>query len=504
MKESDELFQLIQAMSRTEKGYFKKFFLKNADAGNNNYIRLFEFINELKEYDEAKVKSHFKKEVFIKQLHVTKNYLYKLILKSLRNYRADPSIDAQLMEYIRDAELLFEKSLYDQCKKILVKAKKHAYSYERHLLLLQIIRMEIKIYNAASDSFHDLLKEENTLLQLLENINRFRRLSAQIDEKLLTANKARTKEHIKALDAIMKDPLLKNESNARSFDAKVYFYNIHSNYYLLKEDMENSYRYAKGWVELMEKHPEQISIFIGNYITALNNLCIKQLNLQKYKECKEVIKKIKTLSEHYSFELTEDVAAIIFITSWSLETDLYVKTGAFSEITTVIKDLESGLQRLDEAHLPYKMSIQFNVAYLYFGRKEYKKALPWLNKIIHTEKTEVRKDIQACARLLHLIIHYELGDLDTLEYIARSIDRFLLKGDWLFRSETIILEFVKKLPEMQDKQLKEMFTRVKDQLIELEKNPEERISEYFDFISWLESKIDKIPFQEAYRKRQKI
>jgi hypothetical protein len=504
MKESDELFQLIHSMSRSEKGYFQKFASGNTDSANKNYIRLFELINDQKEYDEEKIKTRFKNEVFIKQLHVTKNYLYHLILKSLRNFHSRSSIDTQLIEYMRDAELLFDKSLHKHGKKVLVKAKKLAYTNERYPLLLQIIRIEIKVADAVTNK--NLLAEEKEILSRLENLNLYRSLSARLNEKLLASNKIRKAEDLKAIDKIISDPLLSDEKNAICLDSKIYFFNIYSNYYELKEDYKNSYNYAKKFVTLLEQHPQQIRLHFKNYLMALNNLCIRQLNLKKYTESRETIEKIRLLPDHYSDTISEDDAASIFITLYSLETDLDIKSGVFRKITGMVKDIENGLKDLDNSiYISYKMAVWFNVAYLYFGTGEYKKALPWLNKIINTEETGLRKDIQACARLVHLLIHYELEDMDTLNYIAKSIERFFYKGHWIFGYEKILLDFIRKLSKADDtKQLKELFIHVKEQLLQLEKNPQERISEYFDFISWLDSKINKIPFQEAYRKRQKI
>ncbi len=211
------------------------------------------------------------------------------------------------------------------------------------------------------------------------------------------------------------------------------------------------------------------------------------------------------MPKHYSSIITEDTNTSIFITSYTLETDLYIKTGRFDKITGIIKELENGLKKAsDTIYLSYKMSVWYNIAYLYFGMGEYKKALPWLSKIINLEETSIRKDIQSFARLMNLIIHYELGDMDILNYIVKSIDRFLHKGQSLFTFETMMLEFIRKLAKRTNKkEVNELFFELKDQLIELEKNPQENIfSDYFDFISWVESKITHTSFEEAYKKNR--
>ena len=132
MKPSDSLFRLIRSMSKSEKGYFKKFSSLHVIGKQNNYIRLFDAIDTQQEYNEAAVKKTFKNEVFIKQLTATKNYLYNLILKSMRIYRSAESPEMQLKDVISDAEILFEKELFTDCETRLEKARR--LSEENHFI----------------------------------------------------------------------------------------------------------------------------------------------------------------------------------------------------------------------------------------------------------------------------------------------------------------------------------------------------------------------------------
>ncbi|MGZ6555019.1 MAG: hypothetical protein ACXVDV_20715, partial [Bacteroidia bacterium] len=96
MKYSDDLFQLINTLSKNEKGYFKKYAAKHVIGEQNNYIRLFDAIEKQNEYDEEKIKKIFKAETFIKHLPSEKNYLYWMIIKSLMEYHSELSIAIEL------------------------------------------------------------------------------------------------------------------------------------------------------------------------------------------------------------------------------------------------------------------------------------------------------------------------------------------------------------------------------------------------------------------------
>ncbi|MFZ1593345.1 MAG: hypothetical protein WAT27_14735, partial [Chitinophagales bacterium] len=87
MKPSDNLFKLIKSLDKSEKGYFKKFALGHGK--NSNYILLFNAIDTQDVYDEEALLKKFKTQAFAKQIAVTKNYLWELILRSQRQYRRD-------------------------------------------------------------------------------------------------------------------------------------------------------------------------------------------------------------------------------------------------------------------------------------------------------------------------------------------------------------------------------------------------------------------------------
>ena len=77
MKKQDQLFHLIKSLTSKEKQRFR-----SEVADNNNYAKLFDAIEKQTNYNVDEIKDLFKNSNFIKQLHVTKNYLIKKILSN--------------------------------------------------------------------------------------------------------------------------------------------------------------------------------------------------------------------------------------------------------------------------------------------------------------------------------------------------------------------------------------------------------------------------------------
>ena len=89
-----DLYQLIKAMSKTEKRYFS-IDAKKSGKDSARYLKLFQVINEMEEWDNEKLKRRFKQN-----LSADKKYLYEAILRSMRDYRSTKSKAAQVKEKI--------------------------------------------------------------------------------------------------------------------------------------------------------------------------------------------------------------------------------------------------------------------------------------------------------------------------------------------------------------------------------------------------------------------
>ena len=112
----------------------------------------------------------------------------------------------------------------------------------------------------------------------------------------------------------------------------------------------------------------------------------------------------------------------------------------------------------------------------------------------------MRTDLQCYSRLLHLIAHYELGNFGLLEYLTKSVYRFMAKMENLSHVEEEIFRFVRKSFNLKPGQLKEEFGKLLEKLKAYEKNRfETRAFVYLDIISWLESKIADVPVQDVIR-----
>jgi hypothetical protein len=145
----------------------------------------------------------------------------------------------------------------------------------------------------------------------------------------------------------------------------------------------------------------------------------------------------------------------------------------------------------------------YYMAYLYFGAGQHSKALQWLNRVINDNENDLRQDLYGYARLFNIVVHYELGNSDLLEYTIKSTSRYLQKRMRDFEVEKLILEQFKKLIRIRTAvERKEQFIDFRKKLNELAKHEDgNALLRYFDFNAWIVSKLEQAPFEDAFNRK---
>jgi tetratricopeptide (TPR) repeat protein len=257
------------------------------------------------------------------------------------------------------------------------------------------------------------------------------------------------------------------------------------------------YRYTNKWVELFEDAAFMQSIEAGQYIRGLHNLLSAHFNLSNFDKFEIDLKRFEKFAASPAGTSTHNAAIQTFVYLHIAKINKHFLEGTFTEGLELVPYIEEQLKAY-ELHLDKHRVLVFyyKIACLYFGSGDNEKAIDYLNKIIHW-KVNLRSDLQCYARLLHLIAHYELGNYDLLEYLVKSVYRFMSKMNNLSTVEEEVFKFIRKSFSLSPQKLIPAFKSLKDKLERLESNPlESRSFMYLDIIGWLESKILNVPIQE--------
>lgn len=500
----DELARLITSLTKSEKRYFKMFC--DLQSGEKGYLKLFDAIEKLGDYDDEAIRKQFEGEDFIKRLPAVKNYLYTQILKSLRILHSGETVDSQLKEMIEEVSVLYEKRLYKQCNKILDKAEDLARKNELILAQIEInmwqerISVESMNPDVLEKKLESSMEKEVYLLGLQKNNLQFRNLHSQILILNKKIKEARTEEELSKFRDIINHPLMQSAYNALSFDARHYYYQIHLIYNHAKGDNEQCLANAEELLKLLEAFPDKIREKPKMYISALHNVLLSKIQLHNYNNFGETLDKLKSFPvKSLNSEVNRFVSSSIF------EMVMYLDPGQFTQSMPVRDTIITGMEKYtDRINAIEEITLLYNLFYSYFGTGEFSKALGIINKLLNEYQKELRYDVQSAARILNLILHYELKNTMLLEYNAVSTYRFLYKSKRLYKLETIILNFIKKkMPDIYTpKDELEAFVELRKECLEIAEHPfEKKAFEYFDYIAWLDSKIEKKSFEEIVQRK---
>ncbi|MDN5200701.1 hypothetical protein QQ008_05000 [Fulvivirgaceae bacterium BMA10] len=511
---SEPLFQLIKSLTKAEKRYFKLLVTRNKSAEDAKFLKLFDLIDKQQEYDEAKI---LKKESSLKpgQMSNLKAHLYKQILQSLRSHNTSGDISIHIREQIDQATVLYNKCLYKQSFKILEKAKQLAEKNERPLLLLEIIEFEkrlvTKLIEPGMESrVTSIMKESERIQDKLRSLNNFSNLSLKLYSFYMNIGFIRDHKDFEIVNSFFYSTMPNFQEDQLSFDEKTYLFSSLVGYYFFIQDDERAYEYAKKWVGMFDDNPDLISSKLEMYIRALNNLLMAQNKLFRYSEFVKSFKKFEDIPRIKNLNLTDNIKLLWFKYASTHRINQHFLLGQFDEGTKIIPEIADNLNGfMDRLDMHYILIFYYKFACMYFGNQEYRKAVFWLNKIINAKNVDLRSDIQSFARILNLICHYELENTDLVDYYILSTYRFMIKKENLYLFQRYILKFLKNLNNIKPDQLNDAFITLRNQLLPLKKNPyEKRAFNYFDIISWLESKIHNRPVQDVIgenaRKRIKL
>jgi hypothetical protein len=502
---TDALFQLVKSLEKAEKRNFKLYVKRNSGGEDLKIVQLFDALDKMQEYDETQLLKN--KSLRKQQLSNIKSHLYREILSSLRIIKDTDNIDLQLHEQMAHARILYNKGLYLQSLKILDKMKEVARTNNQFTYLMQALFFEKKIEalhitRSMQDRAEVLTREAEEANQKLVRISRLSNLSLQLYSWYIRNGNARNEHEDEAVRKFFHDHMPRNLSSVNGFYEQLYLYQSYCWYTFIRQDWLVYYRYTNKWVELFRREPLMIQVETVHYIKGLHNLLNAHFGLRNYTKFNITLREFQEFSESGICKQTENNQIQTFVYLSIALFNKHFLEGTFTEGLELVEQIKG---KLDEYALYLDrhrvLVFHYKIASMYFGSGDSENAIVHLNKIINW-KVDLRTDLQCYSRLLHLIAHYELGNYELVEYLARSVYRFMAKMEHLSVVEEKILEFLRNSFRIRRAELKDAFRKLLEDLKAYENNPlETRAFSYLDIISWLESKISGVPVQDVIRKK---
>ncbi len=462
MKKNEELFYLIKSLSKSEKRYFKLSAQGNETA---EYLLLFDAIEAQNIYNESEIKILFRDKAFVDQLTTIKNYLKHRILQSLRNYHSKISKNAELIDIIRNVEILFHKGQYAICESELKRAEKKATNFQQDTLLFHIQDWKRKVHQALHPQDFETLKsiiqnQKQTLKSTNEYIDL---LLANIDPGQFSLS------HKKSVS--LQNKTLKTLHKYRKL--------------LLAKDHDKARRTLEELIKEWEQQPELLKEFFAMYFSVCNNLLGFLVFKKQYKEAfvrilliKQRAQKINTISASLIKEK---------LRLYNIELEIHRNLKELHTTHEVVHEIQEFIGQ-HKTLVPdnYKLSFNFQFAVIYFMKKDNKKALQWINNILNHQSKKDRKDLITYTYWLNLLVHYELGNGFTLRYLIDTMKKHLKKQKNIDSYEKTLLKFLSKTVIYSQPEKRIAFDSLKKDLMTYP--IPDQVLGYIDFNEWIHRK----------------
>jgi hypothetical protein len=505
-RSTDALFQLVKSLEKSEKRNFKLYVKRNSSSENLKSIQLFDALDKMSEYDEKLLLSK-NKAISKQQLSNLKAQLYRQVLSSLRIIKDESNIDIQLHEQMDHARILFNKGLYLQSLKALDRLKDMARSYHQITYLQQALFFEKKIEalyitRSMQNRADQLTQESNEVNCSLTLVNKLSNLSLQLYSWYIQHGHARNEKDIRSLQAFFNDNFPAEAGLAKGFYEKLYLYQTYCWYAFIQLNFLQYYRYCQKWVDLFHQYPPMLEVETASYIKGMHNLMGAHFDLLNHEKLAESIREFEKFARNKLITQNDNNRILYYQYLYTARINLYFLQGTFNKGLLMVPHLEEMLKEYGlYLDIHRVLVFYYKIACLYFGSGDNEKAIDYLNRIIN-QKADLRTDLQCYARLLHLIAHYELGNFDLLEYLIKSVYRYMAKMESLSKVVEEMFTFLRRSFSVGAHALKPEFEKLLAKLKKYENNPlERRAFAYLDVISWLESKIRNVNVQDVIRER---
>ena len=503
---TDTLFQLIKTLEKAEKRNFKLYIKRSSGNEDLKIIELFDALDKLHEYDEVVLLKRLS-SIRKPQLSNTKVHLYKQLLASLRILKSTDSIDMQLNEQLDHARIFYNKGLYLQSLKILEKLKEIAKHHNKFNFLTQVISWEKKIETlhitrSMQDRGEQLSIEANEVNTRVEMVAKMSNLALRLYSWYIKNGHARNEKDETGVIDFLKKNLPEKAHEQTGFYERLYLYQSYCWYAFIRQDFLMYYRYAQKWIDIFHEQPLMIRVETGYYIKGLHNLLNAHFDLRNYHKFEIDLQHFKKFAKTPVANQHDNHRIQTFIYINSAKINQHFMLGTFAEGLKEVPHIEEKLTEyalyIDNHRL---LVFNYKIASLYFGNGDFDTSIDYLQKIINGSD-DIRNDLQCYARLMHLMAHYELGNLEIIDSLIRSVYRFMAKMENLTIVEEEMFKFLRNSFHVHRQKLKPELEKFLVTLKKLEKNRfQTRSFAYLDIISWVESKVLEKPMSTVIKEK---
>ncbi len=490
MRNNDNLQQLVHHLSTNEKRYFKLF--ASLKPGDKNYLALFDSLGASQHYDADKLSQRYGTKAALAH---NKEHLKDVLLRSLRNFHEDNSMEIKVQNQLAEIEVLFGKKQFALCQKKVDKWLEITVKYEMFPHALQLLRWHFGIKMRTGENAYDAkaIALENKLLKQQENLTAYHQLRHRFAALIYHEDAKLPGMPDKNFKALMASPLLAKPARALSQSALLLYHNLHSTYaaHVLLDHKRNE-KHLNHILQLFEVHPFLFSGYYRMYFSSCDMLGSNALAAGQTDKALKLINAMVDATARLNNSLhLQYKTDVLNVASYSklaaYNFGLNYKAGAqYGEQVLATKD------NLVERKLPYfDYRFKYLLAHCYFMNGQYAKAIK-ISAALVAENLKGADEYIYFNRFLFLLLQYALGNYSTLGHYLKSHSRWCRQNSLTDKAFGSFVQLLRELTQAGDNrpQSREVFRKYRDEFRKLkEGSAPYRVFTRLNLNQWMESGI---------------
>jgi hypothetical protein len=446
MKVPDKLFQLIKSLTKAEKRYFKLF--TSIYGGKKNYHLLFDAIDAQEAYDEDRLRDLFGAANAARQLQVTKGYLYDQILRCLRVFHAGTSVRGQIRDLTQNIEILYEKGLREQAYRMYETALEIATEHEEFISMIHLLSWGTRL-RGECDSEEGVTLKYAPLYAALDKFRDYldHLCAMQMIGSATKMDSVRTPGDLDAVERAIGS--IPDADAALTVKARILYCWTYATYHFLRGDVAEAWHYTEQQVAHYEENPSLTAVDPSGYVFAMSNRMYYLRTLGMNDEfgvaadaMRERVERLLATYQLWSPRLR----AHLFTTLYRNQISWHVESNNRARFPELAAAVERGLGE-HACHMRPDTVLWFRhfLVVMYRGTGEMRRAIDCNNVIVQDAPPATGRALYYHARLLKLLLHYEMGHTDLLDYLVVSTYRYFRSRDIIYGFEGIVFDFFRRL-----------------------------------------------------------
>ncbi|MEO5906631.1 MAG: hypothetical protein ABIQ11_07890, partial [Saprospiraceae bacterium] len=318
--QSEQLFTIIKSLTKAEKRNFRLYVQRLQSNEDVLYVRLFDILDKLEDYDEEKVLEKLgdiPKSKFVN----LKRHLYTQVLKSLRLIHENIE-SIRVREQIDFAHILYSKGLYLQAFKLLDRVKEMLPEGGHDLLRLEIIEFQkfieerhITRSRKKSGKVQSLLIESENQESRVSNLVLLSNLKIKIHGWYIETGHVRdAKDHF-TVKEYFESELRKVRIANLSVTEEIYLQQSYMWYYYILLDFAHCHHHAELWVKAFDENPLHKIEDPVLYMRGLSYELTSLYSMRDYDRYVKVLEKFENFIQTHEeyFDVTGQIISFLYL-----------------------------------------------------------------------------------------------------------------------------------------------------------------------------------------------